>query len=91
MLSIREIEEKAKLDNLKQRLEYLDRDLKFGTITKKQYEKESMLIGKELAELEAIHHKEIFDNMMGNPIEQIDNLIEQAQRLVKWSISLWCR
>lgn len=83
MLSIREIEEKAKLDNLKQRLEYLDRDLKFGTITKKQYEKESMLIGKELAELEAIHHKEIFDNMMGNPIEQIDNLIEQAQRLVK--------
>lgn len=83
MLSIREIEEKAKLDNLKQRLEYLDRDLMLGTITKKQYEKESMLIGKELAELEAIHHKEIFDDMMGNPIEQIDNLIEQAQRLVK--------
>ena len=84
MLSIREIEEKAKLDNLKQRLEYLDRDLKFGTITKKQYEKESMLIGKELAELEAIHHKEIFDEMMGNPMEQIDNLIEQAKGLVKW-------
>ncbi len=83
MLSIREIEEKAKLDNLKQRLEYLDRDLKLGTITKKQYEKESMLIGKELAELEAIHHKEIFDEMMGNPMEQIDNLIEQAKRLVK--------
>lgn len=84
MLSIREIEEKAKLDNLKQRLEYLDRDLRFGTITKKQYEKESKLIGNELAELEAIHHKEIFDNMMGNPMEIIDNLIEEAKGLIKW-------
>lgn len=83
MLTVKQLEEKAKLDNLKQRLEYLDRDLMLGTITKKQYEKESMLIGKELAELEAIHHKEIFDNMMGNPIEQIDNLIEQARRLFK--------
>lgn len=83
MLTMKQLEEKAKLENLKIRLDSLDRDLKFGTITKKQYEKESMLIGKELAELEAIHHKEIFDEMMGNPIEQIDNLIEQAKGLVK--------
>ena len=83
MLTMKQLEEKAKLDNLKQRLEYLDRDLLLGTINKKQYEKESMLIGKELAELEAIHHKEIFDNMMGNPMEMIDNLIEEGKRLVK--------
>ena len=79
MLSIKQIEDKAKLENLKIRLEYLDRDLRLGSISKKQYSKEKELICKELAELEKESMSETdkaFDEMMGNPMEMIDKMFE---------------
>lgn len=86
MLTEKQLEEKAKLENLKMRLEYLDSDLKLGNITKKQYSKEKELIDKEVMELEESKKsepKKAFDTMMGNPMEMIDNLIEEGKRLVK--------
>lgn len=83
MLTTKEIETKAKLENLKQRLEYLDRDLLFKNITPKQYAKEKALISGELFVIEkenGIDLKEIFDEMMGKPQQEIENLIEQAKK-----------
>lgn len=84
MLTIKQIETKAKLENLKQRLEYLDRDLLFKNITPKQYKKEQALISGELFVIEkenGIDLKEIFDEMMGKPQQEIESLIEQARKL----------
>ena len=84
MLSIREIEEKAKLDNLKQRLEYLDRDLLLKVINQKQYNKEKALISQELYDLEVHHEINAFDEAFNYPNQQIEKLIEEGRELFKW-------
>lgn len=79
MLSIKQIEDKAKLENLRIRLEYLDRDLKLGNINKKQYNKEKELICKELIELEEAGKSDVakaFDDLMGNPMKMVEEMFE---------------
>ena len=79
MLSIKQIEDKAKLENLRIRLEYLDRDLKLGNINKKQYSKEKELICKELIKLEEESKSDVakaFDDLMGNPMKMVEEMFE---------------
>ena len=89
MLTIKQLEEKAKLENLKIRLESLDRDLMYKNINNKQYEKEKKLIFQEVCELEIKNGiKNEYDNplndLFNNPMMQIENLTEEAKGLVKW-------
>jgi len=89
MLTIKQIEQKAKLENLKERLSYLDRDYLYKTITKKQYDHEKKLIVQELCQLEDINgisneYRKSINEMFDYPIEQIDKLIEDGRNIFQW-------
>lgn len=83
MLSISEIETKAKIDNLKQRLEYLNRDYLFKIINEETYNKEKALISQELYDIEHKHDINSLNDMFDNPMQQIDKLIEEGRKLFR--------
>lgn len=82
MLSISQLETKAKIDNLKQRLEYLERDLLLKNINQKTFNKEKALISQELYDLEIQHNTNAFDLAFNDPMKQIDNLLIEGKAII---------
>lgn len=83
MLSISQLETKTKIENLKQRLEFLERDLLLKNINQKTFNKEKALISQELYDLEVHHQINAFDEAFNYPNQQIDKLIEEGRELFK--------
>lgn len=72
-----------KLDAMKEYVRQLQSDLNFGLINQNQYEVRIHPILVELREMEQAKNIETFDEMMGHPMEWMDELFRFEDKAVK--------